>query len=72
MVLSLTWQTAEFGRVYATYGGIFITVAFLVWKVDRFKPDHRAISRLNAFTVKGVIQTKEQLRTLVSPANYNV
>ncbi|RYF35784.1 MAG: YnfA family protein [Cytophagaceae bacterium] len=35
-----TWQTADFGRVYATYGGIFIVLALLwAWKVDGFKPD---------------------------------
>lgn len=35
-----TWQTANFGRVYATYGGIFIVMALLwAWKVDGFKPD---------------------------------
>jgi len=35
-----TWQTANFGRVYATYGGIFIVMALLwTWKVDNFKPD---------------------------------
>lgn len=35
-----TWQTANFGRVYATYGGIFIVLALLwAWKVDGFKPD---------------------------------
>jgi small multidrug resistance family-3 protein len=35
-----TWQTANFGRVYATYGGIFIALALLwAWKVDGFKPD---------------------------------
>jgi small multidrug resistance family-3 protein len=35
-----TWQTANFGRVYATYGGIFIVLALLWgWKVDNFKPD---------------------------------
>jgi small multidrug resistance family-3 protein len=35
-----TWQTAGFGRVYATYGGIFIVLALLwAWKVDNFKPD---------------------------------
>jgi len=36
-----TWQTANFGRVYATYGGIFIVMALLwAWKVDGFKPDN--------------------------------
>ena len=35
-----TWQTENFGRVYATYGGIFIVMALLwAWKVDGFKPD---------------------------------
>jgi small multidrug resistance family-3 protein len=35
-----TWQTANFGRVYAAYGGIFIALALLwAWKVDGFKPD---------------------------------
>lgn len=35
-----TWQTANFGRVYAAYGGIFIVMALLwAWKVDGFKPD---------------------------------
>lgn len=35
-----TWQSANFGRVYATYGGIFIVMALLwAWKVDNFKPD---------------------------------
>jgi small multidrug resistance family-3 protein len=33
-----TLQTAGFGRVYATYGGIFIVMA-LARKVDGFKPD---------------------------------
>jgi small multidrug resistance family-3 protein len=35
-----TWQTANFGRVYATYGGIFIVMALIwAWKIDGFKPD---------------------------------
>lgn len=35
-----TWQSANFGRVYATYGGVFIVMALLwAWKVDGFKPD---------------------------------
>jgi small multidrug resistance family-3 protein len=35
-----TWQTSNFGRVYATYGGIFIVMALVwAWKVDNFKPD---------------------------------
>ena len=38
--IAATWQTANFGRVYATYGGIFIVLALLWgWKVDNFKPD---------------------------------
>ena len=35
-----TWQQANFGRVYAAYGGIFIALAVLWgWKVDGLKPD---------------------------------
>lgn len=35
-----TLQTANFGRVYAAYGGVFIVMALLwAWKVDNFKPD---------------------------------
>lgn len=35
-----TLQTSNFGRVYATYGGIFIVMS-LLWdyKVDNFLPD---------------------------------
>lgn len=35
-----TLQTSNFGRVYATYGGIFIVMSLLwAWKVDNFEPD---------------------------------
>lgn len=35
-----TWQIADFGRVYAAYGGIFIIMALIwAWKVDGFEPD---------------------------------
>lgn len=35
-----TWQPANFGRVYATYGGIFISLAILWgWKIDKIVPD---------------------------------
>lgn len=35
-----TWQPANFGRVYAAYGGIFIMLAILWgWKVDGITPD---------------------------------
>jgi len=35
-----TWQPANFGRVYATYGGIFIIMAMLWgWWVDGRAPD---------------------------------
>jgi small multidrug resistance family-3 protein len=35
-----TWQPANFGRVYAAYGGIFIVLAILWgWKVDGIVPD---------------------------------
>ncbi|MFN2431055.1 MAG: YnfA family protein [Cryomorphaceae bacterium] len=35
-----TWQPANFGRVYAAYGGVFIVMAILWgWKVDGIAPD---------------------------------
>ena len=35
-----TLQPANFGRVYATYGGIFIVLALLWgWQIDRVEPD---------------------------------
>jgi small multidrug resistance family-3 protein len=35
-----TFQSANFGRVYAAFGGIFIVLAILWgWKVDGFVPD---------------------------------
>jgi small multidrug resistance family-3 protein len=35
-----TWQPANFGRVYAAYGGIFIVLSILWgWKVDKVPPD---------------------------------
>ncbi|MCL7987935.1 YnfA family protein [Sphingobacterium sp. lm-10] len=35
-----TWQSADFARVYATYGGIFIVLS-IIWAMifDDFKPD---------------------------------
>ncbi|MEW5985497.1 MAG: YnfA family protein [Chloroflexota bacterium] len=35
-----TWQPADFGRVYAAYGGVFITLSVLWgWLVDKKSPD---------------------------------
>jgi small multidrug resistance family-3 protein len=35
-----TLQPAHFGRVYATYGGIFIVMSLLWgWKIDSIPPD---------------------------------
>jgi len=35
-----TWQSANFGRVYAAYGGVFIILALIwAWKIDHFRPD---------------------------------
>ncbi|MHB9071908.1 MAG: YnfA family protein [Desulfobaccales bacterium] len=35
-----TLQPANFGRVYATYGGIFIVLSILWgWKIDKITPD---------------------------------
>lgn len=35
-----TWQTQNFGRVYATYGGVFIVMSLLwSYKIDNYMPD---------------------------------
>jgi small multidrug resistance family-3 protein len=35
-----TWQPANFGRVYAAYGGVFVVMSILWgWQVDRIAPD---------------------------------
>lgn len=35
-----TWQSNEFGRVYAAYGGFFIVMSILwAMKFDHFQPD---------------------------------
>ena len=35
-----TWQTANFGRVYVVYGGVFIVMAlFWGWSIDGIRPD---------------------------------
>lgn len=35
-----TWQPANFGRVYAAYGGVFIVLSILWgWQVDNTPPD---------------------------------
>lgn len=35
-----TLQPANFGRVYAAYGGVFIVLSILWgWKIDNLKPD---------------------------------
>jgi small multidrug resistance family-3 protein len=40
-----TWQPANFGRVYAAYGGIFIIMAIVWgWKVDGIVPDRYDIT----------------------------
>ncbi len=40
IIPTLQPQNANFGRVYATYGGIFIVLSVLWgWKVDRVQPD---------------------------------
>jgi len=38
--VAATFQPENFGRVYATYGGIFVILSlFWGWKVDGHKPD---------------------------------
>jgi len=52
-----TFQPANFGRVYAAYGGVFIMLSVLWgWKVDRITPDRfDLIGALIALIGVGVI-----------------
>ena len=52
-----TLQTANFGRVYAAYGGIFIAMAIIWgWKVDGIIPDrYDIIGGLIALLGMGII-----------------
>jgi small multidrug resistance family-3 protein len=52
-----TLQPANFGRIYAAYGGIFIVMAILWgWKVDGFVPDkYDVIGGLLALTGMAII-----------------
>jgi len=52
-----TLQTANFGRVYAAYGGIFIVMAIIWgWKVDGVIPDrYDIIGGLIALLGMGII-----------------
>lgn len=52
-----TWQPANFGRVYAAYGGVFIVMAVLWgWKVEGIKPDKwDIIGALIAFAGMAII-----------------
>lgn len=52
-----TWQSANFGRVCAACGGIFIVMAILWgWKVDGFVPDrYDIIGGLIALLGMGII-----------------
>jgi small multidrug resistance family-3 protein len=52
-----TLQTANFGRVYAAYGGIFIAMAIIWgWKVDGVIPDrYDIIGGLIALLGMGII-----------------
>lgn len=35
-----TYQPANFGRVYAAYGGVFVALSILWgWKIDHIRPD---------------------------------
>ncbi|WP_432708211.1 hypothetical protein [Pedobacter sp.] len=44
-----TWQTANFGRVYATYRGGIVLGLIWAWKVDGFKPDKYDIRCISCF-----------------------
>jgi small multidrug resistance family-3 protein len=38
--VAATYQPAEFGRVYAAYGGVFIALSLLwAWGIDKRRPD---------------------------------
>ena len=38
--VTITFQPAHFGRVYAAYGGVFIVLSILWgWQVDKIQPD---------------------------------
>lgn len=52
-----TWQPANFGRVYAAYGGVFIVMAVIWgWKVEGIKPDkYDIIGAAIAFIGMGII-----------------
>lgn len=52
-----TLQPANFGRVYAAYGGVFIVLAILWgWKIDGFVPDkYDVIGGIIALTGMAII-----------------
>ena len=51
-----TWQPANFGRVYAAYGGVFIIMAILWgWKVDGFIPDRYDIIINTGVILAGIL-----------------
>lgn len=58
-----TLQPANFGRVYAAYGGIFIVMAIIWgWKVDNFIPDRYDI-------IGGVIALAGMAIIMFAPRN---
>jgi small multidrug resistance family-3 protein len=58
-----TWQPANFGRVYAAYGGIFIIMAIIWgWKVDGIVPDKYDL-------IGGVIALIGMLIIMYAPRN---
>jgi small multidrug resistance family-3 protein len=58
-----TLQTANFGRVYAAYGGIFIVLAVLWgWKIDGITPDRYDV-------IGGLIALLGMLIIMYAPRN---
>lgn len=59
-----TLQPANFGRVYAAYGGVFIVMAILWgWKVDGFVPDKYDI-------IGGVVALAGMAIIMYAPRNH--
>jgi len=58
-----TWQPANFGRVYAAYGGIFIIMAIIWgWKVEGIVPDRYDL-------IGGIIALIGMLIIMYAPRN---
>ncbi len=61
-----TLQPANFGRVYAAYGGVFVALSILWgWQVDKFRPDKfDIIGGLVALAGVAIIMYALRMRTV--------